>query len=59
MLVVRLITMVQLILQFQDGNVAGNANYTYVWSTTDGSGLIQGGTTNLGWVQEQVHWFLL
>ena len=24
------------------GNVAGNANYTYVWSTTDGSGLIQG-----------------
>ena len=24
------------------GNIAGNANYTYVWSTTDGSGLIQG-----------------
>ena len=34
--------MVQLIFTVSGGNVAGNANYTYVWSTTDGSGLIQG-----------------
>ena len=30
------------------GTVAGNANYTYVWSTTDGSGLFKVRKTNLG-----------